>query len=113
LRGEIGGKMPQGRHLCKSLYRGLNRGPGLSPQLLTAGGESGDVRASHSRERGVAEKSNHQSDAGKSAETRKARLSSGLRANLKRRKSQSRARDETEAPGKQSRKSRKTLIDPA
>ena len=48
----------------------------------------------------------------KAGEAREARLSSGLRDNLKRRKSQARARDEAEAPGRQSRKDRKTLIDP-
>ncbi len=41
-----------------------------------------------------------------------ARRGAELRGNLKRRKSQSRARDETEAPGQQSRQGRKTLIDP-
>jgi len=43
---------------------------------------------------------------------RKARLAAELRENLKRRKSRSRARDESEAPGQQSRKGRPTLIEP-
>jgi len=45
-------------------------------------------------------------------EARVARRAAELRGNLKRRKSQSRARDETAAPGLQSRQGRKTLIDP-
>jgi len=43
---------------------------------------------------------------------RKARLAAELRENLKRRKSRSRARDESEPPGQQSRKGRQTLIEP-
>lgn len=51
-------------------------------------------------------------DKSRGSSERKARLASELRDNLKRRKSQSRARDESEAPGRQSRKGRQTLIDP-
>jgi len=59
------------------------------------------------------EQGDDQGTEGKRKDQRKARLSSGLRDNLKRRKSLSRARDEDETPGQQSRKDRKTLIDPA